>query len=74
MSALGLACLERPPPTPSHSSNTLLILSSPHNTHQGPLPHPLSSGLSFWKAQRHLLCHGDRAISRPEQEGGVCGG
>jgi metallophosphoesterase superfamily enzyme len=26
--------------------------------------------LSFWKAQKHLLCHGHKGISRPEQAGG----
>lgn len=38
-------------------------------THTGAPPHALSSGLSFWKAQRHLLCHSGRAISRPERVG-----
>ena len=54
--------------TPSHQ-HTLSLSSQPHNTHTGAPPPLLSSGLSFWKAQRHLLCHEGRAISRPERVG-----
>lgn len=45
--------------------------SVPLHTPGWPPPTPVLS-LVLWKAQRHLLCHGGRAISRPER-GGVGG-
>lgn len=58
------ACLGDTP-----AQHTLSLSPQPHNTHTGAPPPLLSSGLSFWKAQRHLLCHEGRAISRPQRVG-----